>query len=63
MTIESDESTDAIPERLRLLACPMCGRDDRYSTLAAKPGRHYINGVRCSGTPVAVTYVRERAQP
>jgi 4-hydroxy-3-methylbut-2-en-1-yl diphosphate synthase IspG/GcpE len=58
-----DERRDAIAERVTVVACPTCGRDDRYSTLSKKSGRHYTNGIRCSGTPVTVTYVRDRTQP
>lgn len=44
------------PQRCTLLVCPVCGRNDRYSTLGRN--RHYARGgIACSGQVVDVEFV------
>lgn len=42
------------PEKLTLLYCPVCGRDDRYQPFTGK--RHFAAGIRCNGVLRKLTY-------
>jgi hypothetical protein len=53
---ESAAITVRPPEKISILFCPACGRDDLVNKLRTL---HYRSGRLCRGKPVVVAYKRE----
>ena len=47
----------AAPSTVTLIACPVCGRTDRWIQFKMI-GKHYSRGARCYGRPERVFYDR-----
>jgi hypothetical protein len=44
------------PERLSLIFCPVCGKDDRYRHLPRERRHRDRDSHLCPGTPERITY-------
>lgn len=44
------------PQTIKILWCPVCGRDDRYTDLKKGAGRHFADGLKCHGAPEEIIY-------